>query len=595
MVEVHLDVERIAVGELGMKALVTAPDGRRFTAEVVDEGDELVATIGIPNPERWWPRGLGEQPLYELEVELFKGEELLDTAQRRLGLRSVELDEENFAIHVNGKRIFCRGANWIPDGLFPGTAPSQRVEKRIQQAAECGMNMLRVWGGGLYEQPAFYETCDRLGIMVWQDFMFACATYPEEDPYPALIDTEVRYQVGRLSHHASIVLWCGGNENVLAWRNWGWKQRMPETQTWGKRYFTELLPAICAQLDPSRPYWPDSPWSGSIDVDPNDPDCGDRHTWDFKMEDVRQIVPRFVSEFGHQAPPLARTIQEALGDGGIEAMAFRQRAWGGDQAEYVQHLEKWFEPARSPQQLLAQMHLMQARATSLTIDWLRANGTRCGGALIWQLNDAWTGHSWSLIDVAGRPKPSWWAAKASFADRLLTVQPRGDSLRAVAVNDHPEIWHAEARVRRVEFSGEVRAEEQFQLHVETGGLGSVTIPSSLAEPEHPQSEFLLIEAGENRACWFFDVDRRLAYPEPDFDLHLESREGGDQMLRIEARSLLRDVIFDVSKLCSTAEIEANLFTMLPGESRTLRCRGLEGLSSEALLQPGVIFIAAQIT
>ena len=598
IVDVHVDVVRICDGDLGMRAKIISPSGRIFKAEVVGNGNTFVARLEIPDPERWWPRGHGAQLLHELQVEICHDEVPLDVSKRQIGLRSVELDQRDngFEFILNGRRIFCRGANWIPDGLFPGTAPPQRIRDRIKQAQECGMNMLRVWGGGLYEQSVFYETCDRLGIMVWQDFMFACATYPEEPPYPALIEAEAEYQVARLSHHPSVVLWCGGNENVLAWRNWGWKERMPSQQTWGKRYFTELLPAICARLDPTRPYWPDSPWSGSVEADPNDPDCGDRHTWDLKLEELRQMVPRFASEFGHQSPPIARTIEEAVGrQNQDQSMALRQRAWGGDRSEYFQHLEKWFLPAATAHDRLTQMHLMQARATSLALEWLRANGTRCSGALLWQLNDAWAGHSWSLIDVAGRPKPSWWAAKHAFADQMLCIQPRGDALRAVAVNDGTESWQADARIRRMDFHGTTLAEQHFQLHVQGGGVGSVGIPEALANSGNPAGEFLLLEAGHRRATWFFRVDRQLEYPEPEFERRILPGDGARSIMRIEAHTFIRDLLVDVTRLAPDARVDENLISILPGEVRDVEIRGFQGVATADLHRPGLLFAASGVS
>ena len=396
-VDVRIDIDLGANPTLSScqaRVRLSAPDGRVFEGTSFSDGSpsEIRVVLDVDHPQRWWPRGFGEPLLHDLYIELCDDGIVEDTARCRVGLRSIAIDKENdsdgegtsFGLRINDVPIFCRGANWIPDGLFPGTTNPDSIVKRIHQAFDADMNMLRVWGGGVYEDQVFYDTCDQLGILVWQDFMFACATYPEDEPFAERVETEAKYQIGRLAHHASIVMWCGGNENVLAWRNWGWKEKMPGDQAWGRRYFTELLPSVCGALDPSRPFLPDSPWSGSPEADPNDPHRGDRHTWDLKLERIREMVPRFVSEFGHQSPPLRTTIEEALGQdcfesespSALRAFSKRQRGWGGDAAQYDDHFKGRFPEATSLDQRLVQMHLTQARATSISYEWLRAHGDR---------------------------------------------------------------------------------------------------------------------------------------------------------------------------------------------------------------------------
>ncbi len=608
VVEVSVDLvrdDRLGVGPaLDITASIAAPDGRRFEARVICGPGETagVARFEVPDPDRWWPRGLGGQPLHDLTVELRDGETLLDREARRLGLRIVALDTgrdpegSRFRIVVNGEAVFCRGANWIPDGLFPGTASDAAVRRRIEQAVEAGFNMLRVWGGGTYESDAFHDACDELGIMVWQDFMFACATYPEEDPYPALVECEARHQVARLASHPSLVLWCGGNENVLAWRNWGWRERMDPAQSWGRRYFTELLPAIVAELDPSRPFVPDSPWSGSVEADPNDPDHGDRHTWDLKVEEVRELVPRFVSEFGHQGPPNRRTIEEAIGAESfaaetpmcLEAFAGRQRGWGGDQAQYDRWLEEWFSPATDLDGRLWRMQLLQARATTFAFEWLRLNQPRCGGALIWQLNDAWTGHSWSLIDVAGRPKPSWWAARHACGSRLLAFSVGESGIEIGGVNDTGDAWSLEGRVRRIDVDGRDLAVASTPLEIPASGAATIAIGPEIAIPEDPSRELLVAEFGEHRAFWFYGKDAWLSLPEPSFDLSCRPGDDGATEIVLTARTLLRDLHLEVDRLHGDASIDRNLVTLLPGDVLHATIRGAGHLDAGALRMPGVI-------
>ena len=613
VVEVRLDLAFDAGtrGEGGLRAdvVIGAPDGRSFTGRVDfppgHESTTGVARIEVPDPMCWWPRGRGPQHLHELRVELHRGEVRLDVATRRIGLRSVDLDTDldsegsRFEVVVNGESVYCMGANWIPDGLFPGTASDARTRERIEQAVEAGFNMLRVWGGGTYESDAFYEACDELGVMVWQDFMFACATYPEEGPYPASIEAEARHQVSRLCGHSSIVLWCGGNENVLAWRNWGWKERMDRNQSWGSRYFTELLPAVVDELDPSRPYLPDSPWSGSVEHDPNDPGHGDRHTWDFKVDAFRDHVPRFVSEFGHQAPPGRRSIEAAIGtdslssesDSAMEAFAGRQRGWGGDAEQYDRWLDDWFTPATDLDGRLWRMQLLQARATSIAFEWARFNQPRCKGALIWQLNDAWTGHSWSLIDVHGHPKPAWWAARAACRPKLCGFSPAQAGVELVFANGTRDEWAAEATVRRLAMSGDELACETIKVGIAGDETIHVPLPSTLGVVGEPSSEFLIVELERTRACWFHGKDASLSLPPPVVDLEIE-RYSTEARIHLRSRTLIRDLHLDVSRLSTDARTTENLITMLPGEEQVLTLTGVGGISietmREAIRAPGFL-------
>ncbi|MDE0888441.1 MAG: hypothetical protein OSA40_03170 [Phycisphaerales bacterium] len=611
VVEIAVDVAMESdadVQEFVALVRVAAPDGRGFEESVpvrsTEAGGLATATIEIPEPARWWPRGFGEQPLHEVSVTLRRHEEDLDVAIRKIGLRIVALDTgkdpegARFRFVVNGEPIFCRGANWIPDGLFPGTSEPSRIRTRIGQAVSTNFNMLRVWGGGIYEQAAFYETCDELGVLVWQDFMFACATYPEDDPFPASIEREARHQVARLASHPSIVLWCGGNENVLAWRNWGWRERMDPAQAWGKTYFTDLLPGICADLDPSRPYLVDSPWSGDVETDPNDPDRGDRHTWDLKVEEVREMVPRFVSEFGHQAPPLRRTIEEALGDEifssekpeALVAFAGRQRGWGGDATQYDRWLDDWFSPATSLDQRLFQMHLLQARATTISYEWLRMNSPRCSGALIWQLNDAWTGHSWSLIDRAGRPKPAWWAARAACASRLIGFTASDEGIAIGIVNDGQSAWSADAIVRRVDVSGRDLAVDHVRLDAAVGKTSQVLVGREIAIPADPSSEFLVVESGTHRAFWFYGKDAWLSLPAAAYDLEFEASAGVCRV-GVHARTIVRDLVMDPSRLSPDGVVDRNLLTLLPGDRTCFEFRASAPIDPARFRDSGVFLEA----
>jgi beta-mannosidase len=598
VVEVAVDVETAVPGARTIRAVLTAPDGSvsEGTADVVD--DAATVRLVVDRPALWWPRGLGPQPRSRLDVALLEAERTLDGWSAPIGLRSVRLDttpDEHgsaFAIEINGEPVFCKGANWIPNQLFPSDDSGRRTRERIEQAAAAEMNMLRVWGGGIYEEDAFYEACDELGILVWQDFMLACATYPEEPPYPALLEAEARHQVERLSRHPSIVLWCGGNEDILAYESWGWKEEMDPALTWGRTYWLELLPRVCAELDPTRPYWPDSPWGGSEDRHPNDPDHGDRHTWDARIEEYRDLVPRFVSEFGHQGPPCYATWLDAVGAEGCvigsAAARHRQRAWGGDEREYDEPIAAWFGPPASFDAWHACAQLLQARAIALAIEWLRVNRPRCMGALFWQLNDCWAGHSWSAIDVAGRRKPLWYAVRRAFAPRLLSIHPVEGRPTLFAANDERTAWTGTVRVRRLDFDGEVRAETSVDLNVAPASAGVVAdLVDAVGAPEDPRRELLRAEAaGHPPVTWFHRRDRDLALPAPRFTTETEG-DGATTLLHVRAETVLRDIIIHADRIEPDTSVDEQLVTLVPGETWTFRLTGPGTLEPARLATPPV--------
>jgi beta-mannosidase len=264
IIDVYVDLDLTQVGErrnnFSVNANLEGPDGTKvYDSKPLSgvKGDTVKLRLIVDRPQLWWPRGHGKQPRYWMQIEATQtGSDLFNPQwEGFIGLRTVKLNTNKdeigskFQIEVNGKPIFCKGANWIPDDCFPHRVDEARYRKRIQQAADANMNMLRIWGGGIFETDTFYSICDEIGIMVWQDFLFACAAYPEEEPYKSLVEAEARHHVARLSSHPSLVLWNGCNENVWGYFDWGWKQKIGD-RTWGLGYYTELLPKLVKEIDP---------------------------------------------------------------------------------------------------------------------------------------------------------------------------------------------------------------------------------------------------------------------------------------------------------------------------------------------------------
>jgi beta-mannosidase len=607
-----LDVYVDCVGDLdgiGLHASLTDPRGKVIaTRHALARNAPL--HFEIAQPQLWWPRGHGEQPLYTLSVELKKGDTTLSTVTKRLGLRQVRLDTSTdeigsrFTLEVNGKAIFCKGANWIPDDCFPSRITPERYRERITQAAEANMNMLRVWGGGIYEQDIFYDLCDEQGVMVWQDFLFACAAYPEEEPFASLVAAEARYQVTRLSSHPSLVLWNGCNKNFWGYFEWAtngktWKQ-WTEGRTWGLGFYTELLPHIVKELDPSRPYSPGSPYSNSMMLHPLSDNHGTKHMWDtWNQADYtvyRNYLQRFASEFGHQEPATYATLASAIPREHLsptsDTMLHHQKANDG-QGKLHRRLEEHFMMPASFEAWLYATQLNQARALTTGIEWFRAHAPRCMGTLYWQLNDCWPVISWSAIDSQERKKPLWYATRSFYADRLLTFQPEGADLFLYIINDSDEPWQDTAQLHRRDFLGDTLEMQQMPFSVAARSVTRLLLNKPLVTPQTKDSELLQARVNDLQALWFVEVDKYLHYLPAMFDLDLEPSKNGYTLI-VTAQSLLRDLCVLVDMLDVDAQINHQLVTLFPSETFVFEIMTQKILSTELFLQPHIIQAASSL-
>jgi len=440
------DRVRMALDQAGLPT-------RQVEAEVRD--GRAVARIELENPALWWPNGMGAQPLCDLSVVLLDEARELDRQHRRVGLRTIELVRrpdrfgESFRFRVNGRDIFCKGANWIPCDLFPSRIPDSTYRNLLTSAAESGMNMIRVWGGGFYEDERFYDLCDSLGLLVWQDFMFACAAYPAFDAgFMANVRAEADDNIRRLRHRACLALWCGNNEieqGLVKWVDNGWDNKaMPEGDY--RRLFDELLPARVRDLDGTTPYWPCSPHTpGSNRKDFNDPSRGDAHAWSVwfggePIEAQRHWTFRFMSEFGFQSFPELRTVESFTEpeDRHLTSwvMDYHQRSGMGNQIIF-KYLLDWFCPPKDLESALWLTQLTQALCIQYAADHARRIQGRMDGLIYWQLNDLWPGATWSSIDVFGR-----WKALQFFARRFFEpvhvslLESLRDSTVEVHVSNH---------------------------------------------------------------------------------------------------------------------------------------------------------------
>ncbi|HEX6473312.1 MAG TPA: glycoside hydrolase family 2 protein [Streptosporangiaceae bacterium] len=605
-VTVHAALDRTGepggAGEPGELALTATIAGRAATVAVPAGQATATVELKVDAPELWWPRGYGAQPLYDLDVTLTGAGGVgrpLDRWRRRVGFRDVHLDTtpdeygSACTIVVNGVPVFARGANWIPDDCFPTRVTPERYAARLAQACEAGINLVRVWGGGLYESDAFYDRCDELGLLVWQDFPFACAAYPEEGPFPAEVEAEARENITRLAPHPSLAVWCGNNENLVGYAAWGWRDRLAG-RTWGAGYYYDLLPRLVAELDPSRPYLPGSPYSGDPAVHPDELGHGTAHIWDvWNQRDYaayREKAPRFAAEFGFQGPATYATLRRAITgepltpDGPL--LLHHQKADDGE-GKLARGLEPYFPKADTFDDWHFLAQLNQARAITLGVEHFRSLWPVCAGTVVWQLNDCWPVISWAAIDGDGRRKPLWYALRRAYADRLLTVQPRDGGLALAAVNDTDEEWELSAQAVRHDFCGRVLAVEALTLTVPRRQVGVVPIPPAVASPGDPATELLAVSVADRRALWFFAPDKDLALPAPDFAATVRRCPAGAEVT-LTARVLLRDVCLFADRLDPAAEVDDMLVTLLPGESAHFRVTAPAPLDPDALISPPVL-------
>lgn len=570
----------------------------RAEAGVAATEDWAEVELTMSDVSPWWPHSAGEQPLYDVEIVLHDELAVLDRVQRRTGFRTVELDTTpdadgqgaTFGLRINGELLFARGMDWIPDDCFPSRVTPERYRERVQQAVDAGVDLLRIWGGGIYEQEGFYAACDELGVMVWQDFLLACAAYPEEEPFATEVEAEARDNVVRLSAHPSLVLWNGNNECSWGFHDWRWAEQL-DGKTWGAGYYYELFPKIVAELDPTRPYWPGSPSSGFNDVHPNDQNYGCMHIWDVWNErdytGYDDYSPRFVSEFGYQGPATwatwARTLEPADRSATSPAMLAHQKAAGGNTKlnQGIQgHLPAPGECTGDFDDWLFAMQLQQARAVRYGIERWRSLRGRCLGSVVWQLNDCWPVTSWAALDLgtdaAGRPvarrKPLWYAIRSAYADRLVTLQHGPEGWRAVLVNDGTADWVAEGRAELRTLAGDVLWSKTLSRLVPVRSKVDVPLTPDATDVPAEQLALVVTLDGAERAVRLLVEDVDAALPAADYEAAAARTQDG-VAVAVTAHSFLRTVCLFPDRVDEDAVADSLLIDLFPGETHVFGVTG----------------------
>ncbi len=431
--------------ELVIKTALYDPKGVQIAAKSSACGGASGAEqdwdrLKVENPQRWWPNGYGKQPLYTAEVILEdKAGVVLDSYTRKIGLRTMTVNTEKdewgecFAHEVNGVKIFAMGADYIPEDNILSRVTKERTRKLLEDAAEAHHNCIRVWGGGYYPDDWFYDICDELGLIVWQDFMFACAQYELDDEFERNVSAEIRDNVRRLRHHASLGLWCGNNEMETQTLDGAWKPSIKQKYDYIKLY-EYIIPKILKEEDPASFYWPSSPSSGGNYDNPWDENRGDTHYWDVwhgnkPFTEYRKFYFRYLSEFGFQSFPCLKTIETFTEPedrnifSRVMEMHQRNRAANGKILDY---LSATYLYPKSFEMLLYTSQLLQADAIRYGIEHFRRHRGRCMGTVVWQLNDIWPVASWASIDYYGRWKALHYIEKRVFAPVMISCEEIGE-------------------------------------------------------------------------------------------------------------------------------------------------------------------------
>jgi len=439
---------------LRIKNPVKSISGNNYIFEIIENISDVTAVSEIDciigNPELWWPNGLGAQPLYSVEVELRdETSAILDTWQRRIGLRSMKISTEEdqwgkeFTLTVNGVKVFAMGADYIPeDSVFP-RINKERTRRLLEDCVKANYNSLRVWGGGYYPDDYFYDACDELGLVIWQDFMFACNVYQLTDDFAANVAEEVRQNMIRIRHHACLGLLCGNNEMEIAWAAWpGVTNHLPALKADYIKLFESLISEIWKKTAPQTFYWPSSPSSGGSFEAPNDPDRGDVHCWEVwhglkPFSEYRKYFFRYCSEFGFESLPDLETIQTFAKSEDLNlfspVMEAHQRNPGGN-GKILYYLSETYRYPKDFASLVYISQVLQMESIQTGVDHWRRNRGRCMGAIYWQLNDCWPVCSWASIDYYGRWKALHYGARRFFAPLRATLFIDG-TVRVFVHND----------------------------------------------------------------------------------------------------------------------------------------------------------------
>lgn len=615
LVQVRCEIEQFNDHALAVEIDLTDANGTLLESQrIVLPGRRgsatCAATITLPEPKLWWPHGMGEQPLYHCVTRLMVEDTLLVERHIRFGVRSVAIQQHpvpsgtSFTVVINDVPVYCKGANWVPSEALTLRATPDRYRALLELARDAHFTMMRVWGGGIYEDPAFYELCDELGLMVWQDFMYACAGYPDDDPwFRTEAEREARIIVQLLRNHPSIVLWCGNNENEWLY-SMQMKQGSQQPSEWlqtlaGWDIFHDILPQVCAELDPTRPYWPSSPWGGE---NPNSTAEGDSHsyrvalgvddigtmnyTWEaMDYANYLEDTGKFISEFAaFPAIPEPESLARFLG---TEAHNTTAPAWRfhvpcilAFPAHFQDMLDFYTtsmfgvlrDNAIGIDAWMGYARLVQGEALSFGIEHFRRVKWTCSGTLFWQYNSIWPSCDWGTVDYYAVPKPGYYYTKRAYAPVLVTLHAVGDTYEVWMVNDRPLPVSATLQLQHCNFQGERAWHETIQSTIPANtAVCASTINRRDLRVADVRREYLAAVLCEgdvvcSRAYHFLVEPRSARLPQAQLMVELGRQDEQIAQIIVTTNTFARTVRLDLYG----ARFDDNYFHLQPGERRTIR-------------------------
>ncbi len=599
--EANFDIASDRIQPVTVTVDITGPDGSHQTltqdASLFAGTTPVRVPLRIDNPKRWWPVGYGRPDLYTVTATVRQAGEVIGTVTRRIGLRTAEIRRQpdqwgtSFELVVNGVPVFAKGANMIPFDVFPARVTARQQDRILQSAVDANMNILRIWGGGTYQDDHVYDKADELGLMIWQDFMFGGAIIPYDRDFRENTRVEATEQVKRLRNHPSIVLWDGNNEVQTDWENWGGSTKdvkaalSPEERdrvvTGMVRMFDEVLRGAVDLNAPGTPYWASTP---STDYDgPADQDTdGDRHYWSVwggkPVEEYLNVTPRFMSEYGLQSFPVMETIRAFAGPNDLQPETPVMRAHqkydkGNGNKRLLLYINNNYGQPKDFASFVYLSQVMQAEGIELAATHLRASMPQSMGSMYWQINDVWPGASWASIDYFGRWKALQYHARRFYAPVIVTALRKDKVTAFNLVSDEGAPLTFDYRLRVMDIDGKVLSEATRKVTVpartslKLDAMGDADLLKGAApERTYVVADVLDHGARVSRAIAYFAPSKGLALRDPKIRTELKPVPGG-YALTLSSATLARQVWVDFGAL--DIRLPDNAFDLLPGEAATL--------------------------
>jgi beta-mannosidase len=552
----------------------------------IKEGGIQYSPMSIPfeikNPKRWWPHNLGEPYLYDIKIVVKEGKKILDSMSVKKGLRTIALVTEkdsigeSFYFKVNDVPVYAKGANYIPLNSLQSKVTNGDYEKLLDDVVDANMNMLRVWGGGIYENDIFYDLCDEKGILVWQDFMFACAMYPGDEDFLETVKQEAVDNVKRLRNHTSIALWCGNNENSEGWKRWGWQADRGEAEKeeiWNNylKVFDSILPNTVTSLSDTD-YWESSPKYGR--GNPKYKTEGDAHDWwiwhdGYPFKHLEENVPRFMSEFGFQSFPSYETIRYINQNDSIEITSegFKNHQKHSRGFELIDtYMERDFPIPDNAEDYVYMSQLLQAYGVTKGIEAQRRAKPYNMGTLFWQLNDCWPAVSWSSIDYFGNWKAQHYKAKQSFENLLISPKIENDILKTWIVNDGLDAHEDILYLKLIDFNGHTIWQDDKTVTVDSNS-SAIKYELDLSAIAFHKNAIVLISKFKTESSYFYFVKpKKLKLNEGGIENKITKIKHGFT-IELSSKTLQKDVfLFSKTK----GHFSDNFFDLLPNTSVTIQ-------------------------